>query len=93
MGLYLFWNLVDQRESTELYEEYSALIESIGLSMLKTRLPDSKRFRKELSVKNSAVFRSTLFPIDKTLLKASTVNELIEEIAEIINLDVSPIND
>lgn len=87
-GLYLLWNLVDLRESTELYDEYTGLIDSIGLSILCTRLPDSKSFRKELSVKNKAVFRSTLFPIDKTLIKNSRVGDMIEEIAGIMELDI-----
>ena len=88
-SLHLLWNLVDQRESTELYDEYTALIESIGLLTLETCLPDSKRFRKELSVKNKAIFRSTLFPIDRTQLKASRIVDLMQELAQIIGLDIS----
>lgn len=84
-GLYLLWNMVDLRESTELYDEYTALIESIGLTILDTRLPDSKRFRKEMSVNNKAIFRSTLFPIDKTLIKSSRIEEMIKEMAEIMS--------
>lgn len=86
--LYLVWNLVDLRESTELYDEYTTLIETIGLSILGTRLPDSKRFRKELSAMNKAIFRSTLFPIDKALIKNSRVGDMIEEIAGIMKLEI-----
>ena len=44
-GLYLLWNLVDGREKTELYEVYEQVIDELGLQVLKTFLPDSKRFR------------------------------------------------
>lgn len=87
-GLFLLWNLVDLRESTDLYDEYSSLIETIGLRVLNTRLPDSKRFRKELSLKNKAVFRSTLFPVDKLLMKGSRMEDLMQEIAGIMNLNI-----
>jgi len=87
-GLYLFWNLVDQRESTEVYDEYTASIEEIGLTILSTRLPDSKRFRKELSVYNKAIFRSTVFPVDKALMKGSRIDELMAEIGTITGLDI-----
>lgn len=91
-SLHLLWNLVDQRESTELYDEYTSLIESIGLSTLSTRLPDSKRFRKELSTKNKAIFRSTLFPIDKTQLKTSRIDDLMQELATILGLDINKVD-
>lgn len=83
-ALYLLWNLVDLRESTELYDEYTALIESIGLEILNTRLPDTKRFRKELSASNKAIFRSTIFPVDKQLIKGSRIDELMDELCSII---------
>ncbi|OAV74531.1 CobQ/CobB/MinD/ParA nucleotide binding domain protein [Bacteroidales bacterium Barb7] len=85
-GLFLFWNMVDGREKTSLYEAYEKAIAELGLQILKTLLPDSKRFRKEVSDERKTVFRSTLFPIDKVLLKGSNINELVEEICQIINL-------
>lgn len=93
-GLYLLWNLVDGRENTELYDEYTALIESLGLNILHTRLPDTKRFRKELSASNRAVFRSTIFPVDKALMKGSRVDDLVKELSDIMNLEIlNPAND
>ena len=85
-GLYLFWNMVDGREKTSLYEAYESAIAELGLPILKTVLPDSKRFRKEVSDERKTVFRSTLFPIDKSLLKGSNISELVEEICQTINL-------
>ena len=84
-GLNLIWNMVDGRESTELYDVYEQIIAQLGLSVLKTSLPDSKRFRRELPASRRPVFRSTIFPVDKALLKGSNVDALVDEILEIIN--------
>ena len=46
-GLYLFWNQVDKRETSGLYEKYGQVVADMGLPMLQTRIPDTKRFRKE----------------------------------------------
>lgn len=77
--LYLLWNLVDGWEKTELYEVYEDVIAKLGFSLFKTFLPDSKRFRREQSVSHKALFRSTLFPADKTLIKGSHLDALIDE--------------
>ena len=86
-GLYLLWNLVDLREQTELYDEYTKLIQQIGLNVLSTRLPDTKRFRKELSTQNKPIFRSTMFPVDKHLAKGSRIDEFINEFCQTIKTE------
>lgn len=83
-GIHLLWNMVDGREKSELYDVYENVIKELGLSVLKTFLPDSKRFRKEQSVGHKALFRSTLFPADKGLVKGSNLNEITEEILSLI---------
>jgi cellulose biosynthesis protein BcsQ len=83
-GLYLFWNMVDGREKSELYTIYEKVIDELGLPVMKTFIPDSKRFRRELPTSGKAIFRSTLFPVDKSLLKGSNLEELTEEILKII---------
>lgn len=83
-GLHLFWTMVDGREKSELYGVYNDIIATLGLSVLKTALPDSKRFRRDLSEERKAIFRSTIFPIDNTLLKGSNIRELSEEVCNII---------
>ena len=45
-GLYLFWNQVDKRETSGLYEKYGQVVADMRLPMLQTRIPDTKRFRK-----------------------------------------------
>jgi cellulose biosynthesis protein BcsQ len=84
-GLYLIWNMVDGRERNELYKAYDYAIAELGLQVIKTLVPDSKRFRRELTEAHKPVFRSTLFPVDKTLLKGSNIEILIAEICQTVN--------
>lgn len=86
-GIHLFWNLVDGREKTDLYSIYEEGINSLGLSVLKTTIPDTKRFRKEMSLDKRVPFRSTLLPADRRSLKSTNIKELIDEICSIINLE------
>ena len=83
-GLYLLWNMVDGREKSELYTVYEEVIGELGLKVLNTFLPDSKRFRRELTGEHKALFRSTLFPADSTLVKGSNLKEITEELLSII---------
>jgi cellulose biosynthesis protein BcsQ len=85
-GLHLFWNMVDNREKTPLYEAYEDAIDELGLQIMKTSLPNSIRFRKEMSEDKNTIFRSTLFPADKALLKGSNIDELVNEICRILNI-------
>ncbi len=83
-GLHLFWTLVDGREKNGLYDVYEDVMDEMGLSVLSTRLPDSKKFRRDLSEERKSVFRSTIFPTDPVLLKGSGIREFSEEISRII---------
>lgn len=85
--MFMVWNLVDARERTDLYDRYEEVFEEQLLPTLKTRLPDTKRFRREGSKDAArAVFRSTFLPPDKNLLKGSRLVELVDEILGIIKL-------
>jgi cellulose biosynthesis protein BcsQ len=84
-GFYIIWNMVDGRERSELYKAYDNAIEELGLQVMQTIIPDSKRFRKELSETHRAIFRSTLFPADKSLIKGSNIEELVNEICKTVN--------
>ena len=83
-GLYLLWSMVDGREKTELYDAYAKIIGELGLQTLKTRIPDTKRFRREISELHKPIFRSTVFPVDRTLIKGSQIDVLADEIEELI---------
>ena len=80
----LLWNMVDGREKSELYEVYEGVIKELGFSVLQTFIPDSKRFRKEQSISHKALFRSTLFPADKSLVKGSNIDALSDEMLELL---------
>lgn len=83
-GLYLLWNMVDGREKSELYGIYEAVIRELGLPVLRTFLPDTKRFRRELSPNHRALFRSTLFPADRSLVRGSNLDALVDELIEVL---------
>ena len=85
-GLHLFWNMVDGREKTDLYTLYEQTIGELELPLMKVFIPDTKRFKKELDAQRKTVFRSTLFPADKRLVKGSNMEELITELAYLIKL-------
>ena len=85
-GLHLFWTMVDGREKSELYDLYRQIIEELNIPVLETRLPDSKRFRRDLSEERKAIFRSTIFPMDNALMKGSNIEELAEEICTIMKI-------
>lgn len=85
-GLYLLWNKVDGREKTDLYDTYEDIIAELGLQVMRTFLPDTKRFRHELSEEIKPIFRCTLFPVDKQLLKGSNLDILADEIEQIIQI-------
>ena len=76
--------MVDVREKNGLYDVYEDVIADMGLSILSTRLPDSKKFRRDLSEERKSVFRSTIFPTEASLLKGSGIREFSEEICKII---------
>ena len=54
---------------------------------LKTFIPDSKRFRREQSIGHKALFRSTMFPADKSLVKGSNLDALVDELLELFDVN------
>lgn len=85
-GIYLFWNQVDRREKTMLYQKYSKVMTDIGLQLMETTVADSKRFRKEGESTAKTVFRSTLLPADPRLLAQCRLDQFIEEFLRIVKL-------
>ena len=85
-GIYLFWNQLVKSENREIYDAYMSIIGNLSLNLLKTEIPFTVKYKKEMSVNNRQVFRSTLFPPDKLLLKGSNLDLLIDEICQIINI-------
>lgn len=83
-SIHLFWNQVDGRERTHLYNSYSKVISDLGLQLMETTITDSKRFRKEGEAAAKTVFRSTLLPADPKLLAQCRLDKFIEEFLKIV---------
>ncbi len=84
--LNLFWNQVDGRESTQLYDLYNKLIDQLGLSLMKSKIKNNARLCKESEENSKHVFRSTLMPPDLRLMKDSQLDNFMKEFLKIIEL-------
>src|SRR5690606_26244160 len=73
-AIWLFWNQVDGREKTGLYDAYQNVVKELGLTIMETRIMDSKRFRKETDDTGNYVFRSSLLPAETKLMKATRMD-------------------
>ncbi|WP_100075221.1 ParA family protein [Chryseobacterium camelliae] len=85
-SLFLFWNQVDGREKTGLYDAYERVIDGLSLPIMATRIMDSKRFRKEIDDTGNYVFKSTLLPADPQILKITRVDQFVKEFLKIIHI-------
>lgn len=85
-SIQLFWNQVDGREKTPLYENYNKVIKDLGLQLMETSITDSKRFRKEGETVAKTVFRSTLLPADPKLMILCRLDQFMEEFLRIVKL-------
>jgi cellulose biosynthesis protein BcsQ len=83
---YAFWNMVDGREKTNLYNAYNKLLAEYEIPVLKTTIPYLLRFHKDAADHSQeGVFRSTLFAPSRAMLSNSHVGYLSNEIFEIIH--------
>lgn len=85
-GIFLFWNMVNNSEKTDIYDNYGEIIKDLDLPLLHTRIPDLIRFKKEILTSRQTVFRSTVFPVSPKLITDSNLDVLISEIRQIIKL-------
>ena len=86
-GLHLVWNKINTREKSNLCEVIDKYISKLGLTSLETVLVKSNKFEKDgREVGNNGVFRSTLLPPDKRLLKGTNLEELVAEIRSILKV-------
>ncbi|MCM1301221.1 MAG: ParA family protein [Bacteroides cellulosilyticus] len=82
-----FWNKVDRRVSTEVFDAYTTIMQRLNLRVMQTVIPESRRFDKELSVAGGKTyFRCTLLPPPARQLKGSNLDALAEEIVNLIEL-------
>ena len=82
----LFWNQVDGRERSPLYDIYNRLIDELGLGLMQSQVTSSMRFRKENEANAKTVFRSTLLPPDERLMKACRMDQFMTEFVRTIQL-------
>uniref|UniRef100_UPI0039A608D8 ParA family protein n=1 Tax=Ornithobacterium rhinotracheale TaxID=28251 RepID=UPI0039A608D8 len=85
-SVHLFWNQVDGREKSPLYKIYENVIAELQLTMMKSYISDSKRFRKDGSGNQKYVFRSTLMPADERLMSGCHLDDFIKEFVKIIEV-------
>ena len=86
-GVHLFWNMIDRRERKETYQAWTQVIREANLRLLDTRIPDKKRYNRELSPTRNDIFRSTLFPPDNREMQNSGMVELLDEICRVTHLE------
>lgn len=85
--MHLVWNKIGSREKTRLCEIIDGYIEKLGLESLSTVLVKSNKFERDgRKTGNIGVFRSTMLPPDKRLLKGSNLEELVAEIRQKIKV-------
>lgn len=82
-----FWNRVDRRASTEVKDAFDGIMRRLNLTVLKTVIPETRRYDKELPFKGRTFFRCTLFPPPARLLRGAGLEELAGEICEILKLE------
>ena len=87
-GIYFFWNRVDRRTSTEVYDAYRTIMQRLELSVLDTVIPETCRYDKELALAGRSYFRCTLLPPPAKQLRGSGLEELAAELAAILNLNI-----
>lgn len=85
--IFMLWNKVDRRVSPRIMDSYDKEISGYGLGLLKTRLPRSVKFSKEISMNTGGIFRSTYMTPDKELLSDSNIDLLAEELLTLLNLE------
>lgn len=83
----LVWNRIPSKAKTTLCELIDRYMEELGLHSLDTVLSSSARFFKDGAVSGkTGLFRSTMMPPDRQLLKGSNLPELVREIRETIKV-------
>lgn len=85
--LRLLWNKIPGRVKTKLCELIDSYMEELGLESLSTVLSTSTKFFKDgAAAGKTGLFRSTMLPPDKRMLRGSNLPELVAEIRGIINV-------
>jgi cellulose biosynthesis protein BcsQ len=84
--IHVFWNRTGKRVPAGLVGIYNKIMGQLKLRILKTGIPDTNRYGKELTLSEKPFFRCTLLPPPARLLAGSNLDLLAEEIMNIIHL-------
>lgn len=83
-SIHLFWNQVDNRESSHLYDVYDKYLAEQGIPLMKVFLPKQVRFTREETYNTGVFFRSSYFIPDKSYIPGSNIETFIAEMLQII---------
>ena len=82
--LFLFWNMEDRREKTNLYDLYENLLAKMGLKIFSSRVQMRSKFSRELADADGIVYRSTLFRSEPLFIRESGFADLMDEVCTIL---------
>ena len=83
----LVWNKIPSREKTKLCETIDRYAATLGLHSLDTVMVNSTKFAKDgQQVGRTGMFRSTMLPPDKRLMKGTNLEALVTENRNIIKV-------
>jgi cellulose biosynthesis protein BcsQ len=86
-NVYTFWNRMMSRERQELFDCYESALSELGVSIMKTRIPNSVKYDREQSIAgNDYLFLSTVFPPDAPLMKGSNWDAFMDEFLKLTHL-------
>ena len=85
-NIVFFWTMVKKSSSTDVFDVYCKILERLELTVMKTIVPDTIKYEKELPFRGSTYFRCTLLPPPAKLLKGSEFEEFARELCEMLNL-------
>lgn len=79
-AIYPFWNKYNASEKNPLYKVYNKTIADLGIKILKTTIPNTVKFNKEVSMGCRTHFICTLLPPHKKMIEDSRIPALFDEI-------------
>jgi hypothetical protein len=68
-----------------MFNVYDKIMGQLNLKVLQTKIPDTNRYEKEMTLAGKHFFRCTLFPPSEKMMKGSNMVNLSEEIFDIIS--------
>lgn len=83
-GIHLFWNMVDKRERTPLYDRYRDVIARLDLSLMRTQVAYRAKFNRELLPDGTGIGRSTLLSAERSFAREAGIEAFVEEMSHLL---------